>query len=101
MAAAPSPLLQQWRLDRGCCCHDVHNSLKRRTHLIFRDLDLLRDTYVAVAVLRNSYGQLHHHLPDWLLKKVKFVNPEECVAPDELTALYQALGVEADVVACR
>ena len=37
-------------------------------------------------------------LPDWLLKKVKFVNLKKCVPPDELTAVYQALGVVADVV---
>ena len=33
-----------------------------------------------------------------LLRKVKFVNPEQCVPPDELTTVYQPLGVEAGVV---
>ena len=42
-----------------------------------------------VAALRNLHGQLHHHLPDWLLKQVKFVNPKWCVPPDEVTAVGQ------------
>ena len=97
VAAAPGPVLQ-WVLDTECCCHDVHKSLRWSLHLAFQGLDLLRGMYIAVAALRNSYGQLHHHLPDSFFLMVKFVNPEECVPPDELTAVYQALCVEADVV---
>ena len=62
------------------------------SRLAFQDLDLLRDTYVSVATLRNSYGQLHHHLPPQTGSR------GVCLPPDELTTACQALGVEADVV---
>ena len=97
VAAAQSLLLQRVP-DTGCCCHDVRNSPKWRLHLALQDMDLIRDTCVAVAAQRNSDDQLHHHFPDWLLRKVKFANPEQCVPPNEWTAVYQDLSVEADVV---
>ena len=98
VAAAPSLLLQRVP-DTGCCCHDDHNSLKWSLHLAFQDCG--PESGIRASPWQPSgtpWGQLHHHLPDWLLKKVEFVSPVQCVPPNEWTGVCQDLSVDADVV---
>ena len=81
----------------GCCCHDTHNAFKWGMHLEFQELDLLKELYIAIEAVRNSYGQLISHLPQWLLSRVRFVDVSHHRAL-ELEMIWSVLGVDSGTI---
>ena len=74
----------------GCCNHDAHNSLKWALHFYFQDLTLLKDMWITIESVRNSYGLLHQHMGSWLLDTVTFT--EDTMSPETLKELWTLLG---------
>lgn len=75
--------LLEWVVANGCAIHDGHNALKWSMHQHFRDSDLLKNIYIGVQSLRNSYGMLYEFLPSWLMTHVDLA--DESTLPDEET----------------
>ena len=93
--------LLNWFLASGCVCHDGHNSLKWSMLDQMKDAQGLRDLFVAIESVRNSYDMLHDHLPSWIKRRAMFVDARDEEVEQALT-LWVALGVEseyADVLA--
>ena len=84
--------LLHWTVFTGCACHDVHNSLKWSMWSFFHSDQVLKDMFVVIASLRNSYSMLYDHLGIWLGHIVKAV--ERPVPAQVLQEVYTALGVE-------
>ena len=91
----PTPLLQ-WVLGTGCACHDTHNAFKWGMHQQFQNLELLKELYIAIESIRNSYGLLVRYMPKWLLQKLKFVECSDHASG--LGPLWTALGVDSATV---
>ena len=61
------------------------------------DKELLRDVYVAIESLRNSYSLLNKHLAEWVALRLSFAEPRGQEWVDQRTALWLALGVEPEL----
>lgn len=86
-----------WVVHSACANHDCHNALKRGLFNAFQDAELLKDIYISIESLRNSYGLLHDNLAAWVQETLAFV--EEPEPADNLQQLYTAMGVEPEWVA--
>eukprot|EP00974_Lingulodinium_polyedra_P109907 10632240-Lingulodinium_polyedra.AAC.1 len=45
--------LLEWACSSACVQHDCHNALKWPLHGYFNDTDLMSDTYIVIASVRN------------------------------------------------
>lgn len=88
--------LTEWIVATGCCCHDVHNSLKWSVHALFQNESMIKDLFVVVESLRNSYSLLVAHLPKWLRRSVRFVAPQANTT--FLHTLWTSLQIDSEVV---
>lgn len=88
--------LLEWVVSCGCSVHDAHNSLKWGLYVQFSDTSLLKDIYIGIEALRNSYDLLQRFLGSWVSQVVRFV--EQPVSAEVLAELWIALGISADMV---
>ena len=101
-AAPPHPLnhllyLCDWVVSTGCGAHDCQNSLKWSVAGLLTDASAgLKDLFIVVASLKNSFDLLVNHMPAFLREKVAFQT-----APcdhSEVSEFWCAMGVEPDVL---
>jgi len=97
---APVELLDalSWVVSSACASHDAHNALKWSLHSCFKEPNMLKDMYVGIASLRNSYGMLVQYMGEWLCDSLVFVNDDELPPERTLQVMWTALGVEYDIV---
>jgi hypothetical protein len=76
--------------------HAAHNALKRGARYYAQDKGLLKSCWVCLESLRSSYGQLLRHVAPWARARVAF--EDSLLTEDEQRALWQALGVQEEVV---
>lgn len=58
----------------GCACHDVSNALKWAFPAT-GGAETLKDLHIGIESLRNSYRQLHQHLPTFLRHHIAVAPP--------------------------
>ena len=87
-----------WIVGSGCALHDCHNSLKWSLHTHFNDIFLMKDMYIAVASVTNSYGLVHGCLGKYLDAHLTLVPDDGCPMAEDLRELWTALGLEPELV---
>jgi len=61
-------------------------------------VDLLKDVYVSIESLRNSYGMIMDHIGEWIAQHTDFVADEELPPQRDLELLWTTLGVDPVIV---
>lgn len=90
--------MMEWVVVVPCAAHDCHNSLKWAMWFRFDNRDLVRDAYVCIAALRNSFNLLIQYMNEWLATVIEFKEPSR---PEEVEAernVLVALGVDPEAV---
>lgn len=82
--------LLTWFISTGCSGHDIQGGLKWASKPHFSEADL-KDAYIAIESLRNTFMSLHKVLPDFLVTVVVFVEPP--ANRDGIYEFWQVLGV--------
>ena len=62
----------------------------------FRDKDLLRDVFVAIASLRQTWNLVSQYLSQWICLRMEWGAPLDIDECEELFALWTALGVDSE-----
>jgi len=89
--------LFDWVVGSGCALHDAHNALTWSLHTQFKDLELMKDVYIIISSVMNSYDLVHGHLAAWLNEHMHFVPADALPHSDQLFSLWTALGVEPEL----
>ena len=63
------PLLE-WVVVSACSCHDIHNSFKWGMPHYFGDTDLVRDCFIGVAAVRNSFDIVLACIGQWVAESL-------------------------------
>ena len=58
----------------------------------------MKDIFVGIESLRNSYDLLHKWLGPWIQQHLSFVPDDDCDPPEALQELWHCMGLEHDVV---
>ena len=90
--------LKDWVQSCGCANHDCQNGLKWGISKFLGDepTKTMKDMFVVIASIRNSYSEVIKHVVGWLRTVVEF-DPSP-FDPDAVREYWTALGVESDVV---
>ena len=83
---APALLLYMldWTVTTPCSFHDTHKSFFMGMRAYLSNEDLLKNTYIFIESLRNSYRLIMEQCPPWVWQVVTFKDPEELDNPDDL-----------------
>ena len=82
----------------ACALHDANNAFKWALAYRFDSKDLLRDAYIAVASIKNSWSIITRNMCEWIALRLGFGDE---LPEDELEArrnLWVSLDVRADAV---
>lgn len=63
-----------------------------------RSPDVMRDLYISIAAIRNSYSILMANLPNWLPSALMFVDACGLGSEENLRRLWGALGVGGEIL---
>ena len=93
---AQSELLHhhEWTVTAGCALHDAHNSLKWGLNFQAWGPQLLKDLFIVMQSLKNSFNLVTERLTPWLALRLIFTDREECPPGHELLDLWTAMGVD-------
>ena len=83
-----------WTVSTACCNHDCHNALKWGLAPLHQIEDL-KDLYIVVGSLRNSFDLIHSHLKTFVVENILFVAEEGDA--QETYHYWVQLGVQSDV----
>eukprot|EP00974_Lingulodinium_polyedra_P016988 1650401-Lingulodinium_polyedra.AAC.1 len=81
-----------------CAAHDANNAFKWGVGSMAYDRCLLRDIYVAVESLKNSFTELQGHIMDWVKEKLDFARNESEWEINQARQLWHCLGLEPETV---
>ena len=56
----------------ACACHDAQNAFKWSMQDLMVDTALLRDIYVGIESLRNSFDIPTAHIGEWVALRLSF-----------------------------
>lgn len=79
-----------------CAAHDAHNAFKWAMMETMSDPLLLRDIYIAMASIRNSWDLIQTYLLEWIASNIHFQPPLDSEEQEQLRTLWRALGVELE-----
>ena len=91
--------LTQFVVCTPCACHDTNKAQECGMFTEFRDRDLLRDVYVAIASIRNAWNLVNTHLGSWVASRLRYTDPLPEAAVSQLETMWAALGVEPGIAA--
>eukprot|EP00974_Lingulodinium_polyedra_P036323 3483696-Lingulodinium_polyedra.AAC.1 len=81
-----------WVVTTGCCCHDVHNSLKWAVSEVVKTPTTLKDIFMIIRSAREGYDLIQKTLPSFLLKNLSFDDsPHD---PTQVIRFWSFLGVD-------
>jgi hypothetical protein len=92
------PLLE-WLLFTPCAAHDCHNACKWGLPGAFGDADLMRDCYIGIDAVRQSFDVILRYIGEWVSTAL---SPSEPWGEDELCSwreTWSVLGQSSEVVA--
>ena len=87
--------LLTWFSCVGCCLHDIHNSLKWAMLQLFECTVVLRNVFIMIESLRNSYDELNAHLPGWLERHLLFEDDSPNI---DRSGVWTLCGISPDIV---
>ena len=91
---------EKWWTDlcvaNGCACHDISNSFKWALNPFIQE-NLLKDLYIVVESLRNSFTILQASMRKFLIKYLSF-RPEGATTGAAAAWFWQVMGVEVDMM---
>ena len=82
----------------GCGCHDAANAFKWSLASRFENKDLLRDAYIVVESLRNSWSSISGHLSEWISRRLTFVEDLSMEDIEVWRSIWTSLSVEVETV---
>ena len=93
---AESELLQhhEWVVTAGCALHDAHNTLKWGLNFKGFGPQLLKDLFIVMQSLKNSFNLVTERLTPWLVRNLIFTDRADCPPAHELLALWTFMGVD-------
>ena len=91
-------LLLTWTVCVPCSLHDTHNALKWSMGPRLRSPELLKDLYIVLASISNSYKQIVDRLSSWLSSHLRFREADALPEPEALQELWVSLGADPFVV---
>jgi hypothetical protein len=83
--------LTDWVVGTGCAGHDLSNSLKWAMAPHSSD-PVIKDLHVCIESLRNSFADLHRHIPLFLRRYISFETPPDDA--DNIAEFWRSLGVD-------
>ena len=89
--------LMEWIVVTPCAMHDAQNAFRWAMRALFKDKLLLRDCYVGIESLRNSWDLLTGHLALWITKRIAFrpsMGDNWC---SQRAKLWDALGLKDEL----
>lgn len=88
--------LLDWSIVLACANHDCHNALRWAVGDLLPDLKQgLKDFYISIESLRNSYGTLMKAVPQFLDECLVFTDRRANEDPEEINRYWISLGVES------
>ena len=90
--------LSEFVVTTACACHDTNKAQEWGMMSEFRDRDLLRDVFVGIASIRNTWHQLTAHMCQWIGTVLTFAEPLSQMDEEKLCTVYEAMGVVPDMV---
>ena len=88
--------LSEFVLITGCAAHDAQSAFRWALHKELADADLLRDVYVSVEALRNSYDLITSRLLSWISQRLSYAPAQSAFWMQHQRFLWQALDVEME-----
>ena len=79
-----------------CAVHLAQTGLQWGLWIEFRSKDILRDAFIGIQSLLNSFDLLTEHLATWLTTHFSFHNPWSQVECEQWRLLWIALGLDAE-----
>ena len=89
--------LLEWIFVGPCAAHIAQTAFEWGLWSEFHDKDLLRDAYITIEALRNSFDLLVRHLGIWLSTVLSFAPALDSDAVSDLHELWVALGLDPDL----
>ena len=83
-------ILWTWITIVNCKAHVFHNALKWAMLIQMTTKSLMRDCWIVLASLRNSFEQLVEDLPDWILARIRYMDWDAGVCRDT----WETFGLE-------
>ena len=80
-----------------CAAHIAQTAFEWGLWSEFHDKDLLRNAYITIEALRNSFDLLVRHLGIWLSTVLSFVPALDSDAVNDLHELWVTLGLDPDL----
>ena len=81
----------------GDCLHDCGNAFGWGMKP-YMSTETSKDLFVSISAVRNSYAMLMENIHEWLRHSVCFTDPELLPSANTLQELWEALGLEPDVI---
>ena len=81
-----------------CALHDASNALKWAMISKFDNKDLLRDAYIGIESIRNSWTTITSHVCGWLVDRVSFEPSMSVGEIDHWRSVWSALDVDVETV---
>ena len=81
-----------------CALHDAGNAFKWAMLSKMRNKDLLRDAYITVESVRNSWSAITGHVCKWIVRRVSFVASMTLEEIDTWRTVWSALDVDVETV---
>lgn len=87
-----------WQVECGCAMHDTHNAVKwALPELFFQDKELLKDLYIIVSSMRNTFGYFHDCIHQWVAVHLQYVEDEQLPPTEALQELWVAMRVDEEL----
>jgi hypothetical protein len=88
----------EWIVFTACACHDLQNAFKWSMPQAFADADMIRDCFIGVAAIRNSFDIVLTYLGEWVAASVTPGVPFTVVDKKHWEHVWNNLGVPDDVI---
>jgi hypothetical protein len=90
--------LYEWIVSVGCALHDTQSAFRWSLPHRFADADLLKDIWISMASVRQSYDAILRYLSDWIVTALSFTDKW---ADDEFATwklLWETLRLDEETV---
>ena len=89
--------LLEWVEVSACACHDLHNSFKWSLSEDLHDSETMRDCFIGVESLRNSFDVVLVHIHEWVALHLQPSDPWDSEEKQHWHGVWAALVVDEEV----
>lgn len=80
----------------ACAAHDANNAFKWALASRFENKDLLRDAYICVESLRNSWTTISRHVCEWIALRLSYADDWSVEQIDQRRTVWTSLSVDCE-----